>query len=109
MSSSVRCLAAFGNSVSAWIGSQDNPGGRTYYNASAGNPVDVPDAAVSELVSQGLIAVGFNCPGAASGPTTARPNNKYLPPGFLFADETLSQVVMWDGTNFRNVFTGATA
>jgi hypothetical protein len=77
---------------------------RRWYTIAAGSFADVPgdmtgDAAA--LASQGFAAV------AASGSTANRP--KGIAPGFLYVDTTLSAVVAFDGTNWRNVVTGATA
>ncbi len=100
----VRMLPPNGATISAWTGPADNPGARTYYEASAGTTIDAPDASVSALGSQGFIAVGNG-----SGPTSGRPASKYLNPGYLYVDTTIGVIVAWDGTNWRNPVSGAIA
>lgn len=80
------------------------------YSSTLGTVLDVPgnldviasgDAA--ELVNQGFVAI------ALSGTTGARPPTGSLPLGSRYIDTTLSIMVVWDGANWRNVVTGATA
>lgn len=59
------------------------------------------DAAM--LVNAGYVAVGL------SGPTAARPPTGSLTFGTIYVDTTLAIVVFWDGANWRNVISGATA
>lgn len=89
----------------AWSGSPDNPAGRTYYTALPGATIDVvgDDSVVTSIASQGYAAI------AMSGTTALRPNDTRLKPGFLFLDTTLGLIVAWDGANWRNPITGATA
>jgi hypothetical protein len=98
----VRMLS--GSTINAWTGPPGSPAGRTYYQASAGTVIDVPDVSVSDLRSQGLIAVGDG-----SGPTSGRPTSQYLRPGYVYVDTTIGLIVAWDGANWRNPLSGATA
>jgi len=72
------------------------------YPATVGVPLDIPgdftgDAAA--LANQGFFAVG------TSGPTSARPATN-LKPGALHVDTGINQVVVWDGSTWRNPITG---
>lgn len=77
------------------------------YSATGGSFIDAvgdPGADASMLGSQGFIAIG------GSGTTAQRPNGTgLLKPGFVYVDTALSLVVVWDGANWRNPVTGATA
>ena len=93
-----------GGSVTGWAGSPENRLDRRYYIATAGQTVDVTDGDQTTVNSQGFAQVGDS-----SGPTSSRPNNLYLRPGWTHIDTTIPAVVAWDGANWRNVLTGATA
>lgn len=93
-----------GGPATAWAGSPVNASARRNYAASSGSTIDALNGDASPLASQGFVAVGDE-----SGATTARPVNKYLRPGYVFVDTTLSLVVVWDGTDWRNPVTGAVA
>jgi hypothetical protein len=80
------------------------------YSASAGTTIDAVgdvNGDQSALASQGFLPV------CLSGPTGSRPNfgsTTLGPPpgrGTLYLDTTLSVVAIWDGSNWRNVITGA--
>jgi hypothetical protein len=77
------------------------------YSATGGGFIDAlgdPSCDASVLVSQGFILVG------GSGTTAQRPNGAgFQKPGFLYVDVTLGLAVVWDGMNWRNPVTGATA
>ena len=68
-------------------------------------------SSASELSSDRVI----NCQGHLAGPTSGRPNAltdydfSAPPTGIVYFDTTLSQAVVYDGANWRNVFTGAIA
>ena len=104
----VRMLPRNGQTVTGWAGPSDIGGinARRYYSAGAGGYVDAVDLDAGPLGSQGFLAVGNG-----SGPTTARPNlvDNASAPGFVYLDTTLSLIVVWDGANWRNPVTGATA
>jgi hypothetical protein len=87
-----------------WAGPNDNYAGRRYYNATPGQTIDAIDLDANTLNSQGFAAIGDS-----SGPTSVRPNNIYLRPGWTHIDTTIPAVVAWDGATWRNVITGATA
>ena len=77
------------------------------YTATGGGFIDTlgdPSADASTLTSQGFLLIG------GSGTTAQRPNGAgFLRPGFVYVDETIELVVVWDGANWRNPVTAATA
>lgn len=74
------------------------------YTAVAGTIVAViPADDVVQMQSRGWMLL----PG--SGTTAQRPTGPSLTPGTLFVDSTVPATVVWDGANWRNVTTGATA
>jgi hypothetical protein len=103
---SVRVFPINGAAVKALVPPPPAPTQRAY-SATGGGFVDVPGDAngdTAAILSSGFFAVG------ASGPTTARPNGVgAVGPGYVFIDTTLSLVVIFDGLNWRNPVTGATA
>jgi hypothetical protein len=107
MSITTRMLPLGGATVVGNIGAgAGNPILRSY-SATAGGFIDAlgdPSCDASVLVSQGFILVG------GSGTTAARPNGTgFQKAGFVYVDTTLGLVVVWDGANWRNPVTGATA
>jgi hypothetical protein len=75
----------------------------TRLKSRAKKRAEIPSAAASALVSQGLLQVGNS-----SGTTAQRPTGSgALFPGWIHIDTTLSAVVVFDGTNWRNPITGA--
>jgi hypothetical protein len=68
-----------------------------------GNLDGIASGDAAMLVNAGYVAIGL------SGTTTLRPPTSNLNPGTLYVDTTLNIVVFWDGANWRNVVTGATA
>jgi hypothetical protein len=91
-------LPVGGNQNPPWIGSPDNPAGRTYFPIAAGGFLDVT-ADPSALASQGLFAVGDS-----SGTTAQRPTGVRV--GWLHLDTTLGKIVAFDGTSWRDPVTG---
>lgn len=78
------------------------------YSAASGAPLDVPESDAQHLISAGWICVAPN----GVGTTAQRPvNSSNLPlvKGSLYIDTTLAAVLVWDGTTWRNVITGAAA
>jgi hypothetical protein len=102
MSGNVRMLPARGPQ-SAWAGSPSNAAGRRYYNASPGQVIDVVENDANAIASSGFFSVAF------SGPTSGRPTNANLTPGYLYLDTDIALIVAWDGVNWRNPVTGAVA
>jgi hypothetical protein len=107
MSITTRMLPLNGSQQSGCIGAGAGTPIQRSYSASGGGFIDAvgdPGVDASTLVSQGFIAIG------GSGTTAQRPNGAgFLKPGFVYVDTTLSLVVVWDGANWRNPVTGATA
>jgi hypothetical protein len=96
-----------GNSQTGNIGAgAGNPVLRSY-SASSGGFIDAigdPSGDAASLTSQGFILIG------GSGTTAQRPTGAgFLKPGFIYVDMTAALVVAWDGSNWRNPVTGATA
>ena len=108
MSITTRMLPLAGASVSGNIGAgAGNPTLRSYA-ATAGGYIDAQGDPTSgdatSLVSQGFIPIG------GSGTTAQRPNGAgFVKPGFIYVDTTIPKVVVWDGVNWRDPVTGATA
>lgn len=81
------------------------------YSGAPGSVLDVPDFDAQILSSQpGWFApLGLDC---RVGPTSARPTlqndaRTAIMAGTLFIDTTLSAVIVWDGSVWRNIVTGA--
>jgi hypothetical protein len=103
---SIRVFPINGTTVKALVPPPPAPTQRAY-SATAGGFVDVPGDASGDTAA--ILPAGFFAVGA-SGPTTARPNGVGgVGPGYVFIDTTLALVVVWDGVNWRNPVTGATA
>lgn len=107
MSIATRMLPLNGTTQTGNIGAgAGNPVLRSY-SATGGGFIDAigdPSGDASSLVSQGFIPVG------GSGTTAQRPLAAgFLKPGFVYVDTTISKVVIWDGSNFRDPVTGSTA
>jgi hypothetical protein len=112
MSITTRMLPLAGQSVQGFIGAgAGNPNLRSYA-ATAGGYIDaVGDPAsgdASALSSQGFIPI------CASGPTASRPVFSTTSVGVgirdvLYLDTTISKIVVWDGSAWRDPVTGSTA
>jgi hypothetical protein len=76
--------------------------GRTY-TTSGGTALNVPDFDAVIMKANGWTIAA----GGGSGASTARPSNPSK--NTKFADTTLGVVILWDGKNWRNPITGATA
>lgn len=73
------------------------------YTIAASAVLDVPDSDADALESNDWARAAM-APGGV-GTTALRPTNPVI--NQEYADTTLSQVVRFDGRNWRNVFTGA--
>ena len=108
MTITTRMLPLAGASVTGNIGAgAGNPIVRSY-SATAGGFIDAvgdPSSGdASTLNSQGFVTVG------GSGTTAQRPTTAgFLKAGFIYVDTTILKVVIFDGANFRDPVTGATA
>ena len=102
-----RMLPLNGAGVTGYIGAGAGSPPQRAYSATGGGYIDAlgdPSADAATLVSQGFLLVG------GSGTTAQRPNGTgFQKPGFIYVDSTISKVVMWDGANWRDPVTGATA
>ncbi len=79
--------------------------GRTY-SCAVGATLDVADQDAAQMVlngwhSSGLVMTTANRPAIAYGA------NPLFPKGTYMIDSTLNAVIMYDGTQWRNVLTGA--
>jgi hypothetical protein len=108
MTITTRMLPLNGSTQTGNIGcGSGNPVLRSY-SATAGGYIDAigdpTSGDAASLTSQGFITIG------ASGTTAQRPTGAgFLKPSFVYVDTTLALVVVWDGANWRNPVTGATA
>jgi hypothetical protein len=107
MSITTRMLPLGGATVTGNIGAGAGSPIQRSYSATAGGFIDAlgdPSADAATLASQDFIPIG------GSGTTAQRPNGAgFLKPGFVYVDTTLGLVVVWDGLNWRNPVTAATA
>jgi hypothetical protein len=87
-----------------WAGSPENRSNRRYYAAVAGGMIDAVDVDATTLNSQQFVAIGDS-----SGTTAQRPSTSSLRLGWIHIDTTIPAVVAWDGHDWRNVISGATA
>lgn len=107
MSITTRMLPLGGATVTGTIGAGAGTPVQRAYTATAGGYIDAvgdPSVDAAALTSQGFVLIG------GSGTTSQRPTGAgFLKPRFVYVDTTLALVVVWDGVNWRNPVTGATA
>ncbi len=76
------------------------------YTCAANATIDVSDFAAWVLTANGWInAGGHGAVAVTVGTTAARPTNPAR--GQAFLDTTLGLTIVWDGSNWRNPFSGA--
>lgn len=80
--------------------------GRAYVGAP-GTTYDVADFDAGGLAANGWIDAGQSGPTSARPATAVGPNPIFV--GCLYIDTTLNAVIRWDGANWRNIITGASA
>jgi len=84
------------------------PGGRTFAQ-TPGQAIDVVASDAEFLAANGWLSIGQS--GTTAQRPTANPSaGAYVAqPGTVYVDTTLAAVIVWDGTTWRNVLTGAAA
>lgn len=84
-------------------GFQPGPTQRPYAAALGSIVAVIPADDVVQMQARGWMLL----PG--SGTTAQRPSGPSLTAGTLYVDSTVPATIVWDGANWRNVITGATA
>jgi hypothetical protein len=85
--------------------------GRTYTCPVGGTPILVPDFDAFVLLANGWLASAVGAAGTTAQRPAANPALGVPPPptGFSYFDSTVGAKVIWNGKNWINHATGATA